>query len=188
MRKTKAPRTLRAMTFATLALGALAACAPEPKPAPEPTTPPPLPASTPEQCSIPPDVAAFRTNLLDGINAERAKKKLEPLTVSADLQGIAQKQACDDAVQGIYSHTGLDGSSYKDRLDRIGYPTRHAEENTGMGSPTEGNDTVQTIVGFWMLSVYHRNNMLSPRVNEVGIGRAHGGNGNDFWVVDFGKR
>lgn len=188
MRMTRAAGVLRALTLATAAAGTLAACAPEPQPAPEPAQPAPLAPSTAEQCSIPPNIAAFRSDLLAGINAERAKKDLAPLTVSADLQGIAQKQACDDAVQGIYTHTGLDGSTYAERLDRIGYPKKHAEENTGMGSPQEGNDTVKTIVGFWMLSVYHRNNMLSSKVTEAGIGRAHGGNGNDFWVVDFGKR
>ncbi|WP_102223565.1 CAP domain-containing protein [Acidimangrovimonas sediminis] len=187
MKKTALPRTLSALTLATVALGALSACAPEPAPAPTPSGPPPIVPSTPGQCSIPTDIGAFRADLLAGINAERAKKDLPALTVSPDLQQIAQQQSCDDAVQGIYSHTGLDGSSYEDRFKRIGYSTKYAEENTGQGAPAEGNDTVKTIVGFWMLSTYHRKNMLNKHVTELGIGRAHGGNGNDFWVVDFGK-
>ena len=185
MKTTPAVRTVAAITLATVAL---AACAPEPAPDPvQPAQPAELPPSTATRCTIVPDIDAFRSSLLAAMNAERAKKDLNPLTVSPRLEQIAQKQACDDAVQGIYSHTGLDGSSYKDRFDRVNYPTRYAEENTGMGSPEEGNATVDSIVGFWMLSTYHRNNMLSKNVTEAGIGRAHGGNGNDFWVVDFGK-
>lgn len=189
MKKTPSARTMPRLATAMIFLAALSACAPAPKPQPKPAPPAPAPivGSTPGHCSIPADIDAFRENLLAGINAERIKKGLSPLSVSPKLEQIAQQQACDDAVQGIYSHTGLDGSSYSDRLKRIGYPTRGAHENTGMGAPAEGNDTVKTIVGFWMLSIYHRNNMLDPKITQAGIGRAHGSNGNDFWVVDFGR-
>lgn len=186
MKKTPAARTRSALAISTLVLVTLAACAPAPKPEPVPAGPPPIVGSTPGHCSVPDNVEQFRSDLLAGINAKRAEAKVPPLSVSPQLQQIAQQQSCDDAVQGIYTHTGLDGSTYAERLDRIGYPKKGARENTGMGAPAEGDDTVDTIVSFWMLSNYHRKNMLDPKVTEVGIGRAHGSNGNDFWVVDFG--
>lgn len=138
-------------------------------------------------CKLPANTDQFRSALLAGINAKRHEKGLAPLTAAPKLQQIAQKQACDDAVKGIYSHTGLDGSGYKDRFKRIGYPVKYARENTGMGAPAEGNDSVKSIIGFWMISPYHRKNMLDPQVTRAGIGKAHGNNGNDFWVVDFGR-
>ncbi|MDA3887486.1 MAG: CAP domain-containing protein [Allgaiera sp.] len=187
MKKTPSIRTRSALAIGTLVLVTLAACAPAPKPEPTPPAPPPSVGSTPGHCSVPADIDIFRDKLLAGINAERIKKNLTPLSVSPKLEQIAQQQSCDDAVQGIYSHTGLDGSTYSDRLKRVGYPTKGAHENTGMGAPAEGNDTVSTIVGFWMLSIYHRDNMLDPKITQAGIGRAHGSNGNDFWVVDLGR-
>lgn len=188
MKKTPLVRTVSVLAFATLAAATLSACAPKPQPKPQPVTPPPIVGSTPGHCSIPANIDAFRADLLAGINAKRADAKLPPLTVSPKLQQIAQQQSCDDAVQGIYTHKGLDGSTYAERLERVGYPKKDARENTGMGAPAEGDDTVKTIVAFWMLSNYHRHNMLDPKVTQAGIGRAHGSNGNDFWVVDFGHQ
>ena len=50
-----------------------------------------------------------------------------------------------------------------------------------------GNDDAARIVAFWMTSPFHRGNMLNPDVRRAGVGRARGDDGNDFWVVDFGR-
>lgn len=179
------PHRLTRLTVGALSILALSACA-----APFEKTEPPKPAKPAPSafatdgsaCEIPKGTPLFRDQLIRHINAAREKAGVAPLQTDPRLQEAAQQQACDDGVKGIYSHIGLDGSTLRIRLKRAGFPEDGGLENTGMG-----NKPPEQIVGFWMTSPFHRRNMLSPHVNSIGVGLAHGHNGNNFWIADFGK-
>ena len=78
-------------------------------------------------------------------------------------------------------HTGSDGSSAGDRIDRVGYAWRSFAENaaTGQYSPAE-------VVEGWMNSPGHRANILNPKLEEIGIGFSLDTNGSTYWIQKFG--
>jgi len=58
-------------------------------------------------------------------------------------------------------------------------------ENLFDGGASSTNALVENM---WMNSSGHRDNILDPNVNRVGVGVAHDGAGNTYVVADFGLR
>lgn len=134
----------------------------------------PLAASA---CTQPGNAAALRNDIAQRVNAERRKAGLGALSASSTLQKAAQSLACDNAVQGQWSHTGRNGSDLTARLRQAGYRFRTANENVGRFRGPE------TAVNWWMGSASHRANILSRNVREIGVGVALGADGRAYWVT-----
>lgn len=155
----------------------------EPETAPEaPPTSLPVP---PAAAEVPPDVAALPGEIYRLLNEQRAAYNLPPLAWNETLARAAQRHANDCFARGWCSHTGSDGSHYKDRVIREGYdPVRWSECWAWYGSP-------DLAVAMWMDETPpndpHRRTILNPDLTEVGVGVVPGNGFGYYFIADFGK-
>ena len=130
----------------------------------------------------------FIRKILKITNRQRRKRGFKPLRMNNKLQEIAQSHSRDMAVNDIFSHTGLDGSSIGDRLRRINYDFWYAAENIAVGSATPRRAMNQ-----WLNSPGHRSNILNPRIKDIGIGYYYMPNDEGtqrwghYWTQTFGQ-
>jgi len=134
-------------------------------------------------CRLPADAEALRHETLQRINHERSRAGLNALYPSPALNQAAQRHACDNAARNQMSHTGSDGSRLRDRIRRVGYSFRRANENVAMGF-----NQPETVVSAWMHSPGHRQNILDRGTVETGLGLARAGDGSMHWVMVSGRR
>lgn len=122
------------------------------------------------------------------VNRKREQAGLKPLSLNSKLTKAAQAHTKDMAVNDFFSHTGSNGSSLGDRLQRVGYSYSYAAENIAAGSSTP-----KGVMKQWMNSPGHRANILSPNVTQIGIGYYYQPNDGGttpygyYWTQDFGK-
>ena len=103
------------------------------------------------------------------VNQVRAEYGLPPLTYNPALAAAAQGHANFIAQNAIYSHIGINGSTWQDRAEAAGY-VGHAGENLVGGTRL----TPQQGVTWWRNSAIHFSNMLNPSWTEMGVGHADG--------------
>lgn len=127
--------------------------------------------------------SAYVNEIAGLINNARAQNGLPALTINAQLMGAAQAHSIDQACHNVLSHTGSDGSSVYERTAAAGYSSSYVSEIIyGSGYP-------QTAFDWWMGDQIHRNEILNPRVTEMGIGYAYnaGSTYGSYFTVDFGS-
>ncbi len=115
--------------------------------------------------------SAYISQLLELINQARAGQNLAALELDTRLSAAALKHSIDMGCQGFLDHTGSDGSKYGQRVQAQGYSYSYVSENIYAGSPDFGGDA-QGAFDWWMNSTVHRNNILSSKVTQIGIGYA----------------
>jgi len=124
-------------------------------------------------------------DLLGRIDALRRQNGLAPLALNDQLAAAAQRHSQDMANTGSVDHTGSDGSTPEQRIAASGYgPSIIAWGENIYGG---GIATADDAWGFWTTSAVHRNNLLSERYREIGIGVAGSANGT-FFTLNFGAR
>ncbi len=104
-----------------------------------------------------------RKELLGYINADRAKLSLPPVTLSSELNIIAQGHSQDMMDHQYFGHNGPDGHTPDDRRRAAKYPAG-IRENLAKSTTIEGVE-----VGL-MRSPVHRAAILDPSMTRVGIG------------------
>lgn len=128
--------------------------------------------------------AEYDAKLLRLTNAERQKTGLPPLCLSSVLGQAAQSHARDMVRNNYFSHTGLDGSSPRDRVSALmAYgPTLGENLYVGLSTPEE-------VIAGWMNSQAHRVNILDAKYTEIGFGYAYDATSSygHYWVQVFGK-
>lgn len=117
--------------------------------------------------------------MFDLVNAERAARGLAPMTYDTKLELAAQRHSDDQARSERMSHTGSDGSTMVQRIDRVGFAWRSAAENVAYGYGTPA-----AVMAGWMNSDGHRRNILSSNTH-IGVGLAYGANGRPYWTQVF---
>lgn len=115
------------------------------------------------------------------INSSRADNGLPAVAEDAQLDGLAQAWADQLAAAGHLAHQDLYGVITSPLM--AGW--LHLTENLFQGG---GSSTNALVENMWMNSSGHRDNILDPNVNRVGVGVAHDGAGNTYVVADFGLR
>ncbi|MER6329650.1 CAP domain-containing protein [Streptomyces sp. NPDC001034] len=140
------------------------------------------PAPTPTASSTPTTAATaasgFAAQIVQLVNAERAKAGCRPLTLDAKLTEAAQEHSADMAAHQNMSHTGSDGSDPGTRITRAGYTWSAYGENVAYGYSTAAE-----VMAGWMSSPGHRANILDCGFQEIGVGLAQPGS---YWTQDFG--
>ncbi|MEU4780029.1 CAP domain-containing protein [Micromonospora sp. NPDC023633] len=116
--------------------------------------------------------------VVDLVNAERAKAGCGALGIDDKLTTAAQRHSQDQADHRNMSHTGSDGSDAGDRLDRVGYAWRTYGENVAWNQQTPA-----AVMDAWMNSPGHRANILNCAFTEIGVGVASS-NG-PYWTQIF---
>ncbi len=117
------------------------------------------------------------------INQYRAQNGLEPLAMSPTLTTAARDHSLDMGTQNYFDHTGLNGSTFSQRIAAAGYPGGTTAENI-----FAGGQTAQGAFESWRNSPGHNANMLNPAYKAIGIGRANvpGSDWGWYWTTTFG--
>lgn len=133
---------------------------------------------TPAEDNTVPTEHAFIRQVVNLVNAERAKEGLAPLTIDIKVQAAAQVRAreCEQS----FSHTRPNGSSFATALKEQNVSYRSAGENIAWGqrSPEE-------VMKGWMNSPGHRANIMNPNFTTIGVGYYQNANGTNYWCQLF---
>ncbi|MBC3538590.1 CvpA family protein [Rufibacter sediminis] len=112
-----------------------------------------------------PDLEA---EMLQLVNAERAKQNLAPLAADTSLRRVARLHSEDMFRRGYFSHYTPEGWSPFDRIRKARVPFRLAGENLALAP------TLEIAHNGLMNSPGHRANILRDRFGRVGIGVLQG--------------
>jgi len=94
---------------------------------------------------------------------------LNPLHGSTQLAAVARAHAEDMARRGYFAHESPEGKNALDRATGAGLSGfQLLAEN--IGGSNVGGDRLDAIVGEWMRSHDHRENLLNPAFNTAGVG------------------
>ena len=142
-------------------------------------------------------LSALESSLLARLNAVRRSHGLRALTLSRGLTSAAAYHSRQMIQHGFFEHESRGGGSFWKRVERFygsrGFSAWEVGENLAYGSPDlSANATVR----MWMNSPGHRENLLSRRWREIGLGAVHVGSaGGEFdgspvtvITADFGIR
>ena len=108
--------------------------------------------------------SSYRQEVLDLVNAERAKYGLQPLVMGdANLTAAAQQRA--EEIATVNSHVRPNGTKWYTVLSEYGVTDAAAGENAAWGSVSP-----EEVVNAWMNSEGHRANILDPEARAMGVG------------------
>ncbi|MEU9041839.1 MULTISPECIES: CAP domain-containing protein [unclassified Kitasatospora] len=122
------------------------------------------------------------TEMLTVVNTERARAGAQPLCLDERLNAAAQRHADDMTAHDLTQDHGTDGSTPWRRVRAAGFAFRFSAENVAAA------DNVPEAMRMWMNSPHHRDTILDPRFNHIGVGsavRQHGTRGR--YVQTFGQ-
>lgn len=142
---------------------------------------------TPQPTSSSPKIDPLIGEVVELTNSYRSQYGLEALTLNTSLSESAQTHSQDMALADFFSHTGSDGSRVSDRTELAGYESSYVGQNIAAG-----HITAEEVVRGWMNSPGHRENILNPNYQEIGIGYYYLAddtgdiNYNSYWTQDFG--
>lgn len=121
------------------------------------------------------------------VNKARIDNGLPPYGWSDLLAAAAQRHANDLAVHRLASHTGSDGSTPRQRIAEAGYAAWGNGAVVGENFWT-GYGNIRDALDWFLADPPHRENILSSRYREIGIGVATDSEGQAYYVLDFGAR
>ncbi len=116
-----------------------------------------------------PSVIVTGTSSEQQINEIRAQANLPPLKRNAKLDVAAQTHSRDMAANQFMGHTGSDGSSLRQRVDRTGYNWCMLAENVSRGYSSD----LSSIEG-WRKSPNHYVNLTKKKATEYGLANVNG--------------
>ncbi len=116
--------------------------------------------------------------MLATVNAERADHGLPPLTYDERLSEIARSHARDMVLRSYFAHETPEGESPFERMARAGYRFSYAGENIALDGDVDAAGRAL------FASTEHRENILQPHFNRVGIAAVASTDGEVF-VEDF---
>lgn len=138
-------------------------------------------------------------SILRRTNKERRKRGLRSLHGHTALMRSARRHSKWMASRSIFSHTGSGGSKPWDRAYAVGYPDVSVSENIWQSRGSKGGawkskfqwksdwQLGQAAVISWMNSPGHRQNLLNPKWNHIGIGVSKNRKGRIYLVQNFGN-
>lgn len=140
------------------------------------------------------DISSFKTqaavdsqSLLQLHNLEREKHGLGKLSLNSSLNESARRKAKAMIAHNCWDHYCPEGRSPWDFFKDAGYNYLYAGENLA-----EGFTDNHKVFTAWLNSLTHRENILRPEFDEIGIaieyGNFQGVDNNAVIVVHFGKR
>ncbi|MCU7823909.1 CAP domain-containing protein, partial [Kitasatospora sp. DSM 101779] len=149
-------------------------------PAPSPSTAAPSPSPSPSASPSPTPRSAEK-QLVDLINAERAKRGCRGLRIDAKLHTAAQRHSEDMAARRYFDHDDPAGRGPESRIDAAGYQWRAWGENIDQRRKAPAD-----VFDDWMDDSYHQQNMLDCRYLDAAVGTAPDPAGGLLWTLDVG--
>ncbi|MDK2967240.1 CAP domain-containing protein [Lacrimispora amygdalina] len=120
----------------------------------------------------------YTQQVVDLVNAERAKAGLAPLTIDANVEKAANVRAGE--IQTSFEHVRPNGSSFSTALREQNVNFQGAGENIAWGQQTP-----QEVMNAWMNSAGHRANILNKNFTHIGVGNLQNSAGTQYWVQLF---
>ena len=143
--------------------------------------PPALDAGPPRLDAGPPGCGtAVEQEELRLTNAARASAGLGALACDEALTRAARLHSQDMCDQGYFSHTSLDGRTFRNRIDAQGVSWSTIGENIARGQRTAAD-----VHAAWMASTGHRANILNGAFGRIGIGYVECPGSGPYWTQDF---
>lgn len=124
--------------------------------------------------------ASFQKEVVRLVNVERTKRGLSELTFNSELSNVATIKSQDMINKNYFSHTSPTYGSPFDMMKQFNISYKSAGENIAMGQKTPAE-----VVTAWMNSQGHRENILSTKFTEIGVGVAQNSNGTLYWTQMF---
>lgn len=106
-------------------------------------------------------------------------------TLSQGLSKAAADHRNDCGPKGITSHTGSDGSSMEDRINRYGTWDITIGENIAFGTKTARDIVIQLIIDDGVSSRGHRKNIFNEQFLKVGVAYGYHKQYQTMCVMDF---
>ena len=114
------------------------------------------------------------------VNAERAKAGLKPLKADWELARVARFKSEDMRDNRYFDHNSpIYGTPFQ-MMKSFGINYRSAGENIAAGQTT-----AESVMQAWMNSSGHKKNILSPTFTHIGVGYAKGGSYGHYWTQQF---
>ncbi len=152
---------------------------------PAPELPSPDGSVTPEQPGLPDHgdqggttQEAWLSQVVDLVNAERAKAGVSALSIHSGAAKAARVRA--EETSRSFSHTRPNGKDFSTALREAGVSYSSAGENIAYGQRTP-----QAVMDQWMNSAGHRANILNPDFTSIGVGHYEDANGTNYWTQLF---
>jgi uncharacterized protein YkwD len=101
-----------------------------------------------------------------------------PLVWNDLLEKAAYNHANDMFQHNFFSHTGQDGSTVSQRMERVGYDWMAYGENIGMGFRGE-----KEVIEAWLQSPGHCKNLMNIKFKEMAVARV-----GNYWTQTFGSK
>ncbi|MDD4315613.1 MAG: SafA/ExsA family spore coat assembly protein [Clostridia bacterium] len=122
------------------------------------------------------------TEIVRLVNAERAKRGLQQLTINWQVARVARIKSQDMINNNYFAHISpVYGSPFK-MLESFKLRYSAAAENIAYGQRS-----AQEVMNSWMNSPGHRANILSGNVTQIGVGVAKKANGTMYFTQIFIK-
>ncbi|MEV6208689.1 sigma-70 family RNA polymerase sigma factor [Kitasatospora sp. NPDC051914] len=153
--------------------------APVSSPSASPASPSPSAPSPSASPSPSPTARSLERQLVDLINAERAKGGCKPLRIDPKLHTAAQRHSEDMAARRYFDHIDRSGNGPEERINATGYRWRAWGENIDQRRKSPAD-----VFEDWMDDSYHQDNMLDCRYLDAGVGAAPVSAGGFLWTLD----
>jgi uncharacterized YkwD family protein len=112
----------------------------------------------------------FELEVIRLVNIEREKAKLQPVSKCDQLMEVADAKSQDMVDKRYFAHTSPTYGGLRDMLD-----TFQVDYGTSGENIAAGQKTPEEVMEGWMNSPGHRNNILHPDFNMMGVGTVEGG-------------
>lgn len=103
-------------------------------------------------------------SLVDAMNRERQSRGVAPLRLSRRLSLAAGDRLGEMLERRYFAHVSPEGREPFEVIEERGYDFSEAGENLAAGF-----SSANAVVAAWMKSPGHRDNLLSPAFEEVGV-------------------
>jgi uncharacterized protein YkwD len=119
---------------------------------------------------------------LKEINQERRQRGLDPLRFDRRLDRAAERHTKHMARTGRYGHSGIGDGTPTERVRRAGF--------SGYSNEVLAHSytTAEVVVQAWMGSREHRQMLMKPRMDHVGIAREFDRYGRPMWTAVLGDK
>lgn len=129
----------------------------------------------------PGDTGRIQFSFVDGVNSLRQVGGLAPVRLNAELNAAAATHSQDMALQNRAWHFGSDGSSPRDRLQRVGYEGQLLGENISETYESE----LETLAA-WMGDPASKAVIMDSRAEHIGLSWFQEKNGKIWWTMVMG--
>ncbi|MFD5465349.1 CAP domain-containing protein [Kitasatospora sp. NPDC127059] len=123
--------------------------------------------------------ASYAQQVVDLVNAERAKAGCGPVGADPRLASAAQSHSDDMADRNYFDHASPEGYHADHRIEAVGYRWSTWGENIARGQKDPA-----AVMESWMNSPGHRANILNCAFKQLGVGVRTGADG-PWWTQVF---